>query len=85
MVCNPAIRVPATSLGVTIQGLRRRGRPGGKGSEISDVGKVKARNRIESEKECSLPKVRDLILLTHVYYGISELVCMAGNVHSANN
>ena len=31
MVCNPAIRVPATCLGATIQGLCRRGRPCARG------------------------------------------------------
>ena len=51
MVCNPEIRVLATSLGVTIQGRRRCGRTGGKGSEISNVGEAKAHNRIELEKE----------------------------------
>ena len=84
MVCtNPAIRVPA-SLGVTIQDRRRRGRPGGKGSEIGDVGVAKARDRIELEKEYTLPNVRDLILLAHFYW-LAELVYMAGNVRSANH
>ena len=66
MVCNTAIRVPATSLGVTIQGQRSRGRPIGRGSEIVDVGKARARERIELEKEYTLQQVIDLLLLTHV-------------------
>ena len=43
MVCNTAIRVPATNLGVTIHGLRRRGKPSGNDSETGDVGEAKAR------------------------------------------
>ena len=83
MVCNTAIRAQATSLEVTIQGWRRRGLPSGKGSEIGDVGEAKARESIELEKEYTLPKVSDLMLLTHVSE-LSELVCMPGNVRSAN-
>ena len=66
MVCNAAIHVLTTSLGVTIQGRWSLGRPSAKGSESSDVGDAKARDRMELEKEYKLPKVSDIMLLTHV-------------------
>ena len=58
MVCDAAIRVQTTSLGVTIQVWHRLGRPSPKGSDhdIGDVGEAKARDRIESENVYTLPK-----------------------------
>ena len=57
MVCNAAIRVQATSLGVTIQGRQSRGLPSAKGTEVGDVNEAKAIKRIELEKEYRLQKV----------------------------
>ena len=64
MVCNPAIRVPATCLAATIQGRRRRGRPSARGSDVGDVAEARARERVELGKEYRLPKVILCMLLT---------------------
>ena len=47
MTCNAAIRVPATCLGVTIQGRHRRGRQSARGSNVGDVPDARAHVRIE--------------------------------------
>ena len=57
MVCHPEIRVPSKSLGVTVQGRRRRGRPSSRGSDIGDVAEERARVRIELSKQYKLPRV----------------------------
>jgi hypothetical protein len=58
MVCHSEIRVPSHCLGATIQGRRKRGRPSGRGSDIGDVGEMRARVRSELERAYKLPKVR---------------------------
>ena len=51
MVCNATIHVPGPSLGATIQGRCRRGRPSARGSDVGDVGEARSRSRIELAKE----------------------------------
>ena len=48
--------------------------PSSKGSDIGDVGDAKARYRIKLEKEYTLPKVSNLMLLTRAYCALSELL-----------
>ena len=57
MTCHPEIRVPSHSLGATIQGRRRRGRPSSRGSDIGDVAEERARVRAELTREYKLPRV----------------------------
>ena len=57
MVCHPEIRVPSKSLGVTVQGRRRRGRPSSRGSDIGDVPEERARVRMQLSKQYKLPRV----------------------------
>ena len=57
MVCHPEIRVPSHSLGATVPGRRRRGRPSGRGSDSGDVAEVRARVRSELERAYKLPQV----------------------------
>ena len=64
MTCNAAIRVPATCLGVTIQGRHRRGRQSARGSDVGDVADARVRMRLELGEEYRLPKVSPCMLLT---------------------
>ena len=57
IVCHPEIRVPSKSLGVTVQGRRRRGRPSSRGSDIGDVPEERARVRMQLSKQYKLPRV----------------------------
>ena len=54
MMCDSSIRVPALSLGVTVQSRRKRGRPSLKASEVSDAGEARARARIELQEQYEL-------------------------------
>ena len=74
MVCNPAIRVPATCLGATIQGRRRRGRPCARGSDVSDVAEARSRERLELGMEYRMPKVSMSMLLTCFVYFLSACI-----------
>ena len=74
MVCNPAIRVPATCLAATIQGRRRRGRPSARGSDVGDVAEARARERVELGKEYRLPKVILCMLLTPLDYCLKACI-----------
>lgn len=57
MVCDSKIKVPASSLGVTIQSRRKRGRPSAKGSDLGDAGEARARARLALQSEYRVPKV----------------------------
>ena len=74
MVCNPAIRVPATCLAATIQGRRRRGRPSARGCDVGDVAEARARERVELGKEYRLPKVILCMLLTPLDYCLKACI-----------
>ena len=74
MVCNAAIRVQATCLGVTIPGRRRHGRPSARGSDVGDIPEALARERIELGKEYRLPKVSPCMLLTNFGFYLSACI-----------
>jgi len=57
MMCDSNIRVPALSLGITVQSRRKRGRPSVKASEVGDAGEARARARIELQEQYELPRV----------------------------
>ena len=57
MACDSKIKVPASSLGITIQSRRKRGRPSTKGSELGDAGEARARARLALQSEYRVPKV----------------------------
>ena len=74
MVCNPAIRVPATCLAATIQGRRRRGRPSARGCDVGDVAIARARERLELGKEYRWRKVSLCMLFTPFEYFLSACI-----------
>lgn len=79
MVCHPEIRVPPNSLGATVQGRRRRGRPSSRGCDIGDVAEERARVRLELSKEYRLPRVsvsRSLVV------GLVVIACVCGRKNS---
>ena len=46
MLCDSSIRIPNSTLTLSVQSRRKRGRPSTKASEVGDVGEEKARARI---------------------------------------
>ena len=60
MVCDPSIQVQSKNLGDALQRRRGMGGPSMKGSEVGDVGAVRARIWIALQQDYQAPKVSSL-------------------------